>query len=63
METIYVTVHTVDNSGNSRNVTLLYSEREGHVVLLGGLNHGTVILVDQKLVDDLQALVNTKEQR
>lgn len=41
-----------------RNVTL-WLNPDRTVSLLGNLPHGTTVIVDQKLVDDLQALVNT----
>ena len=56
-----VTIRTLTNTDkgyNPRNVTL-WVNPDKTVSLLGNLPHGTHIIVDQKLVDDLQALVNT----
>ena len=50
-----ITIKTMDGRG-VRNVTLWPNE-DGSVSLLGNLEHNTTIVVDQKLVDDLQKLV------
>jgi len=55
--TMNVTVRTFTKQGDQRNVTL-WLNPDRTVNLLGNLPHGTTIIVDQKLVDDLQALVN-----
>ena len=57
-----ITIHTTykANSGGEifeRNVTL-WMNKDNTVSLLGNLEHGTKIIVDQTLVDDLQKLVN-----
>jgi hypothetical protein len=65
----YVSIHTTtrDSKGrperNERNVTLAYSSEhpDQGVELLGNIEHCTRIVVDQKLVDDLQKLVNLQE--
>lgn len=58
-----VTVRTETSARrNERNVTL-WLNRDGTVSLLGNLPHGTKIIIDQKLVDDLQALVNTIQNK
>jgi hypothetical protein len=41
---------------DERTVTIAYTESEAR--LLGNLQHNTTLLVDQALVDDLQALVD-----
>jgi hypothetical protein len=58
-----VTIHTeTSDHQNERNVTL-WLNPDGTVSLLGNLPHGTHIIVNQKLVDDLQALVNTIQNK
>lgn len=59
-----VTVKTVGDfgHGDQRNVTLWYSHRDNDVTLLGNLEHGTRIIIDQELVDALQALVKFQEE-
>lgn len=67
---IFVTVHTSTRNpqGKStreeRNVTLAYSPAhpEQGITLLGNLEHSTQIVVNQKLVDDLQYLVNLQAE-
>ena len=54
-----VTVRTkIQGTDVPRTVTL-WLNRDLTVSLLGNLPHGTEIIVDQELVDDLQAQVNT----
>lgn len=60
-----VTIKTtyIDKQGQlqERNVTL-WVNRDNSISLLGNLEHNTTIIVDQKLVDDLQNIVDlTKE--
>jgi hypothetical protein len=44
---------------DARGVTL-WLNADNTVTLLGALQHGTEIVVDQKLVDDLQKLVDAQ---
>jgi len=41
-----------------RNVTIWYSPAHNEFSLLGGLPHGTELVIDQKLVNQLQELLN-----
>lgn len=60
---IYVDVHTFYSaSGEDRTVSLAFSPKTGEITLLGNLEHGARIVVDQKLVDDLQHLVNLSKE-
>lgn len=53
----FVQIKTLNRDGeNERNVELSFNGRD--VSLLGGLEHSTVIVVDQQLVDELQEIVN-----
>ena len=59
-----VTVRTLIEDGRTtfqRNVTL-WLNGDGSVALLGNLPHGTTIIVDQALVNDLQKMVNAIHQ-
>lgn len=57
----FITLKTLNHDGkNERNVTIAYSEKT-HPYLLGGLEHGTDIVINQELVDGLQNLVNEME--
>ena len=49
-----VTIQTKTN-GTERNVTL-WLNRDGTISLLGNLPHGTQIVVDDRLIADLQKL-------
>jgi len=40
------------------NVTLSYSSRDNEVRVSGTIQHGSVVIVDQELVDQLQMLVD-----
>jgi hypothetical protein len=53
----FVTVPT-KNGNEERNVSLAYSAKYNEVTLLGNLEHNTSILVDQKLADEIQHLVD-----
>lgn len=52
-----VTIETKTTKEDDRNVTL-WINRDGSISLLGGLEHGTKIVIDQKLVNALQRLVD-----
>jgi hypothetical protein len=57
-----VTVKTITpGSSESRNVTL-WLNRDNSITLLGNLLHNTTIIIDQALVNDLQALVDYQKQ-
>ena len=54
----YITVKTVNRQGeNERNVTIAMG-KDKKPYLLGNLPHATNLIVNQKLIDDLQVLVN-----
>ena len=56
----FITIHTLNRRGeNERNVTL--SCKKDGVMLLGNLEHGTKIVIDQTLVNQLQAIVNLND--
>lgn len=59
----FVTVQTLNIFGDNRNVTLSYSSKNDMVTLLGNLPHGTKIIINQKLVDDLQEIVNIQKKK
>jgi hypothetical protein len=48
------------NDKEPRQVTL-WVNPDNSVTLLGSVYHGTEIIVDQKLVDDLQKLINMRK--
>jgi len=53
-----VTLKTLDEDGeNTRNVTL-WQNLDGSVSLLGELQHGTKLVIDQNFVDSLQLIVD-----
>ena len=55
---------TSSNTKDIRNVTIWYSYYFDEFTLLGNLSHGTELIIDQKLIDDLQRLlkeINCKE--
>lgn len=62
-EPFFVTIRTktMDES-YERRVTIALGWEE-YPTLLGNLEHNTSIIVDQKLVDDLQALVDYMSER
>lgn len=47
---------------NKRNVTLFCSSVRPTVVLLGNLAHNTELVIDQELIDQLQARLNEMNQ-
>jgi hypothetical protein len=52
----FITLHTVpDKWSDPRSVTIAYNKTE--VSLLGTLIHGTIIQVDQELVDALEKII------
>lgn len=56
----FITVKTLTNIYHEpRNVTI-HNGRDGFV-LLGNLEHGTRLLIDQELIDQLQKLVDEKK--
>ena len=56
---IFVKIETYTREGEEpRNVSIAYSKIDDVATLLGNLEHGTIITIDQKLVDALQILVN-----
>ena len=58
---MYVTVKTLNEKGqNERNVTLAFDYITGETSLLGNLPHNTTIVINQKLVDKLQEIVDNK---
>jgi hypothetical protein len=54
---MFVTIKTADNG---RKVTIQYDKSGAY--LLGTLKHNTRLVIDQKLVDDLQKVVNTQKE-
>lgn len=63
MELRFVDVKTITHPSNMdeiRMVSLAYAGNlhPEYVQLLGGLNHGSLIIVDQQLVDELQKVVD-----
>ena len=56
----FATIRTLTENGNTRNVTLSYSTKDNNFTLLGNLPHGTKILLDDKLINDLSELLNHK---
>jgi hypothetical protein len=46
-------------TGEERGVTLAPAE-DGGCVLLGNIEHATLIIIDQELVDNLQTYVNER---
>lgn len=56
------TVRVLGSNRTERNVTLWLDVEDHDVTLLGNLEHGTHIVVDQQLVDDLQALLNIEQE-
>mgnify|MGYP000855393236 CR=1 FL=1 len=63
MELRFVDVKTIthpDNTDEIRVVSLAYAGNLNpeYAQLLGGINHGSLIIIDQELVDDLQKIVN-----
>lgn len=62
MELKYITLHTITpNIGIERNVTIAYGKYQSF--LLGNLEHNTALLIDQKLVDQLQELVDIQSSK
>lgn len=58
----FITMRTIDTNGeNIRNVTIAYSRTATYI--LGNLEHGTLLVIDQKLVDQLQKLVNYQDSK
>ena len=56
----FVTIKTKKDQ-DIRNVTLSYND--GQTTLLGSLEHGTEIIIDQDLINDLQMLVDENKER
>lgn len=59
---IYITVHTNEVEEKNwnkepRNVTLACNPDTGLVYLMGGLEHGTQITINQELVNKLQKFI------
>ena len=56
----FVTIETITEKGEDRNVSLAYgwNKNPEEVNLLGNLPHMTQIIINQKLVDDLQKVVD-----
>lgn len=68
MELRFVDVKTLTLPGNTEEIRVVSLAYAGNLnpeyaQLLGGLNHGSLIIVDQKLVDDLQKIVNFIEEK
>jgi len=62
MELKYITIHTITpNTSDERNVTIAYGKYQAF--LLGCLEHNTTLLIDQRLVDQLQELVNVQASK
>jgi len=60
MDNNYVTLQTFTRTSSTtkdpRNVTIWYAH--GEFTLLGNLEHATELVINQKLIDDLQRLLN-----
>lgn len=62
MELKYITMRTITpNTSDERNVTIAYGKYQ--TFLLGCLEHNTTLLIDQRLVDQLQELVNAQSSK
>ena len=60
----FVDVYLVLNptwSPTEHKVSLAYSERTKVVTVLGQIPHGAEIVVNQKLIDDLQNILNKSQ--
>jgi hypothetical protein len=54
----FITIETNVLTEYPRNVSLEYNTETKTVYLLGMLSHNTQIVIDQKLVDQLQEIIN-----
>lgn len=61
----FVTLHTLtrlnQEARDPRNVTIAYDTKLKEFSLLGGLEHNTILLIDQKILDDLQKILDEAE--
>ena len=60
--TVQTRYNTSSNTFEERNVTLAHDTRTGKVSLLGGINHGNEIIINQELVNALQEIVNNSNK-
>ena len=56
--TLQTFTKTSSDTKDARNVTICYSPAYDEFTLLGSLQHGTELVINQKLIDDLQELIN-----
>jgi hypothetical protein len=57
----YINLKTINrNTNEQRNVTIAWNKEEAY--LLGNLEHNTILIIDQQLVQELQFLVNQQEK-
>jgi hypothetical protein len=54
----FIKIETEVLTDYPRDVTLEYNTNTKMVHLLGALKHNTQIIIDQRLVDDLQSIVD-----
>lgn len=55
----FATLKTLNEKGfNDRNVTIKYDKDDNTIILLGVLPHLTQLVIDQRLVDKLQEIVD-----
>jgi hypothetical protein len=52
-----------DNRDTSRNVTLEWDDKDKVFTLLGNLEHRTIILITQDLIDKIQNILNNEKNK
>lgn len=58
----FVTIHTLTEYEGGRYVDLDLSLTSGQVTLLGNLEHGTKLVINQKLLDDLAEMLKDQTE-